>query len=157
MNRRNIIKSFAMTVLAASTLSGTSATAATTRRSVRPVKGKGLSVGQTRRHDEGLAVTFLAVLDDNRCPVNARCVSAGNAEVLLRVKVGKKKAKIVSLNTAGKVDRHVVISANDFPEGMVGIPESYVISIASLTPGRYAGKRIKQSDYRLKLKITTAV
>jgi hypothetical protein len=157
MNRRNIIKSLAMTVLASSTLLGSLATATTPEKPWKPGKGKGLSVGQTLRYDEGLKVTFLAVLKDSRCPINARCVSAGNAKVLLRVKAGNQKPKIVTLNTAGKQGTHIVIPANKFKDGEMGIPKSYGISVGTLTPQPEIGKKTRQSDYRLKLAISVAL
>lgn len=157
MNRRNIIKSLAMTVLASSTLLGSAAHAAAPEKTWDQPKGKGLSVGQTLRYDEDLTVTFLAVLKDSRCPINARCISAGNAKVLLRVKAGNQKPKIVSLNTAGKRGTFIVIPANKLGEGEAGIPKSYGISVGSLSPGREIGKKTKQSDYRLTLSISVAL
>lgn len=143
-----------MTVLGGGALLSNRASAAPPEE---PQKGKRLSVGQTLRYDEGLSVTFLAVLNEGRCPINARCVSAGDAEISLRIKAGNQKPKIVSLHTAGKGKRHIVIPANEFPDGVAGIPKSYTISIASLTPQPYAGEKTPQSAYRLKLKITVAV
>ena len=39
---------------------------------------------------------------------------------------------------------------------MAGIPKSYVVGIAALTPQPEAGKKTLQSDYRLKLDISVA-
>lgn len=153
MKRRQLIQSLAMAVLGGGVLLTTRATAATPGE---PPKGKRLSVGQTLRFDEDLTVTFLAVLKESRCPINAICTSAGYAEVSLRVKVGKQKPKIVSLNTDGKKKRQIIV-AKEYPDGTAGIPKSYAISIASLNPLPFAGKKTKQSDYRLKLKIDVAL
>lgn len=152
MNRRNIIKSLSMTVLASSTLFAPLATAATPEK---PGKDKGLSVGQTLRHDEDLKVTFLAVLKDSRCPIEAKCIAAGKAVVSLRIKVGKQKPRIVSLSTLGK-DRRIIIPLLPDGEVVVGIPKSYAISIASLSPERSISKKLTQADYRLKLKVRVA-
>ncbi|RYD19122.1 MAG: hypothetical protein EOP88_20170 [Verrucomicrobiaceae bacterium] len=153
MKRRQLIQSLALAVLGGGAILTTRATAATPEE---PSKGKRLSVGQTLRFDEDLTVTFLAVLKDGRCPINAICTSAGNAEVSLRVKVGKQKPKIVSLHTDGKKKRQIIV-AKEYPDGMAGIPKSYAISIASLDPLPFAGKKTKQSEYRLKLKIDVAL
>lgn len=155
MNRRNIIKSLAMTVLASSTLLGTIAPAATPEKPEKPAKGKGLSVGQTLRHDEDLKVTFLAVLSDSRCPIEAKCIAAGKAVVSLRIKVGKQRPRIVSLTTLGK-DRRIIIPLLPDGEVVVGIPKSYAISIAALSPERSVSKKLTQADYRLKLKVRVA-
>jgi hypothetical protein len=154
MKRRQLIQSLAMTVLGTGALLTTRTAAATPEE---PPKGKRLSVGETLRYDEDLSVTFLAVLKDGRCPINAICISGGHAEVSLRIKAGNQKPKIVTLHTDGKKNRRIVIPANEFPEGMAGIPKSYTISIASLNPLPYAGKKTLQSDYRLKLKILVAL
>lgn len=156
MKRRQLIQSLAMTVLGTGALLSTRATAATPPPE-EPQKGKRFSVGETLRFDEDLSVTFLAVLKDRRCPINAICIDAGNAEVLLRVKAGNQKPKIVTLHTDGKKKRRIVIPANKYPKGVAGIPKSYTISIASLNPLPYAGKKTLQSDYRLKLEILVAL
>lgn len=113
-----------------------------------------LHVGETSRYDKGgLKITFLSVASDTRCPTNARCISAGDAEVVLKIKAGNQKAKTVTLHTNGK-PRRFVIPAND--SSMIGIPKSYVITLADLTPDRTIGKKIRPRDYEAKLKIQTA-
>ncbi len=114
-----------------------------------------LRVGETLRYDSGLKITFLAVRNDSRCPINARCTWAGDAEVVLRVKAGNQAARTVSIHTNLK-PRKVVIPANVFAPGMTGISKSYIIGIAELTPQPEAGKKTLQSDHRLKLQISVA-
>ncbi|RYD35086.1 MAG: hypothetical protein EOP85_19315 [Verrucomicrobiaceae bacterium] len=155
MKRRELIQSLAMTVLGTGVLLSTRATAASPPE--KPEQDERLSVGETLRFDDGLSVTFLAVLNDGRCPINATCISAGHAEVLLRVKAGNQKAKLVTLHTDGRKKRRITIPANVFPEGQAGIPKSYTISIARLNPLPFAGKKTLQSDYRVKLKILVAL
>jgi hypothetical protein len=155
MKRRHLIKSFAMSVLAGGTLASPLASAATPDKGPWiPVKGKGLSVGRTLRHDEDLAVTFLAVLEDTRCPIEARCIAGGKAVVSLRIKVGKQKPKIVSLSTLGK-NRRIIIPLLPDGEVGVGIPKTYIISIASISPERSIAEELTQADYRLKLLVKT--
>ena len=114
-----------------------------------------LHVGETFRYDSGLKITFLAVKNDSRCPINAQCIWAGDAEVVLRVKAGNQAARKVVIHTNLK-PRTIVIPENVFPPGMFGIPKSYVISIARLTPLPNTESELLQSDYRLKLRISVA-
>lgn len=151
MNRRHLIKSLVLTALGTSLISSNSeaATAADEK------KNKRLRVGETLHYDKDLTIKFLGVKKDGRCPINATCISAGDAEVLLRVKVSGSKARTISLHTNEQPLRHIF--SVQYPEGMVGIPKSYSVSIASLNPLPYAGKKTPQSAYRLKLAIATAV
>lgn len=152
MKRRELIKSIAMTALGAGTFmltTGSSRAEGDARTHERI-----LSVGQTVRFDKALRVTFLKVTKDSRCPVNARCITAGDAEVLLEVKVAGKKPELVKLHTHDD-PRYVVISA--LPDGMIGIPKSYTVKLKSLTPQPVAGKRTRQRDYRLTLGFSIAV
>ena len=148
MNRRHLIRALAMGSCAI--LLGT-----VRANAVEPGKGKNLHVGETLRYDGGLKITFLAVRNDSRCPINAKCIWAGDAEVVLRVKAGNQAARKVTLHTNLK-PQTVVIPAQVFPPGMAGIPKSYVVGIAALTPQPEAGKKTLQSDYRLKLDISVA-
>lgn len=148
MNRRHLIQALAMGSCAF--LFG-----ATRASAVDLENDKALHVGETRRYDSGLKFTFLAVKDDSRCPINAQCVWAGDAEVVLWVKAGNQAARKVRIHTNLKPLK-VVIPANVFPPGMAGIPKSYVISIARLTPLPNTEKKLLQSDYRLKLNISVA-
>ncbi len=146
MNRRQLIRTLTLTTLCASVSPATAA----------EEDDKFLQVGETLKYDSDLEITFLAVPKDSRCPINARCITAGDAVVVLRVKAGNQTARNVRIHTHLK-PRRVVIPANEFPEGMAGIPKSYVISIARLTPQPIAGKKTLQSDYRLRLRISVAV
>jgi hypothetical protein len=150
MNRRHLIKSLALTAFGIS-FSSIPAEAA------KPDKetNKRLKIGETLHYDEGLSITFLAVGKDHRCPINARCIDAGDAEVILRVKLDNQKPRTVTLHTHKK-PRQLVIPV-EYPDGMAGIPKSYLISVASLSPLPYIGKKIRRRDYRLKLAISTAV
>ncbi|RYD45638.1 MAG: hypothetical protein EOP85_08870 [Verrucomicrobiaceae bacterium] len=156
MKRRQIIQSLAMTLIGGGALLGQRLTAAAPEKPEKPSRTKRIPVGRTIRFDKDLSVTFLAVLKDVRCPINATCISAGNAVVSLRVKAGNQKPKVISLNTDGVKKRSFTIPAYKLSEGMAAIPKSYTISIASLDPLPFAGKKTKQSDYRLRLDISVA-
>ncbi len=146
MNRRHLIRTLAMTVL------GTSASFAAGAENKADV----LRAGESLRYDEDLKITFIAVTKDQRCPINAQCLTQGDAVVVLRVKAGNQAARNVRIHTDLK-PRKVVIPANEFPPGMAGIPKSYVIGIAKLNPLPTAGKITPQSKYRLRLRISEAV
>ena len=63
-----------------------------------------VGLGQMRNVD-GVRVTPLRVIEDSRCPMNAKCTWAGNARVQLTVK-GNKGSRTIELNTGR--DPHVV-------------------------------------------------
>jgi len=59
-----------------------------------------LEVGQTVLVDgAGFGITFVAVTEDSRCPVDVTCVWAGNATVELRVSMSETVDTTVTLNT----------------------------------------------------------
>lgn len=151
MNRRHLIKSLVLASIGSTLL--TSQAGATTP--AKGKKGKALSVGQTLRFDDDLSITFIRVKKDARCPINAMCLTAGDAEVILLVKVGSGRPRIVSLHTNDEPNSLVL--PVKYPKGFMGIPKSYLVSIANLNPLPYAGKKTRQSDYRLKLAISPAV
>ena len=146
MNRRRLIRTLALTALAVS-----ASPAAAAQKNERVLK-----VGESMRFDSELEITFLAVRKDSRCPINARCMTPGDAVVVLRVAAGNQPARNYRIHTH-LAPRKLVIPANEFPPGMAGIPKSYVISIARLTPQPTAGRKTLQSEYRLRLRITVAV
>ncbi|GAA5128023.1 hypothetical protein JIN84_07830 [Luteolibacter yonseiensis] len=153
MNRRHLLKSLVLTALGSSLIAPGSSAATPTPE--KTGKNKPLKVGETLHFDKDLSIKFLSVKKDHRCPINARCITAGDAEVLLRVKVGSGKPRIVSLHTDEEPNSHVF--AVKYPKGTMGIPKSYLVSIGSLNPLPYAGRKTRQSDYRLRLAISTAV
>ena len=92
MNRRHLIRALALGSCAF-LLGAVRASAA------EPGNEKTLHVGETLRYDRGLKITFLAVRNDSRCPINAKCIWAGDAAVVLRVKAGNQAARRVTLHT----------------------------------------------------------
>lgn len=150
MIRRKFLKTLTLTAIGSTFISLNSEAASPTKG-----KRKVLSVGETLHFDDGLSITFIRVKKDQRCPINAKCLTAGDAEILLRVKVDGRKARTVSLHTNEQPLNHVF--SVRYPEGMAGIPKSYNVSIGSLNPLPYAGKKTPQRAYRLKLAISTAV
>ena len=152
MKRRDLIKSMAAALGALPLMS---LTAAAAPESMPGDGTRTLAVGQTVRFDKGgIRVKFIKVAKDSRCPMNARCITAGDAEVILEVKVGSKKPELVTLHTHDE-PRYAVFSA--IPDGMIGIPKSYTVSLQELTPQPIAGRKTRQRDYRLTLGFSIAV
>jgi len=64
-----------------------------------PVSVK-IRLGQSKTADGGkVTIKFLSVVEDSRCPMNARCVWAGNAKIKVTVTVGRQRAETVELNS----------------------------------------------------------
>src|SRR5580765_7827586 len=58
-----------------------------------------IRIGQQRSADQGnIRLKFISVLEDSRCPMNARCIQAGNARIKVAATSGRT-SKIVELNT----------------------------------------------------------
>lgn len=57
----------------------------------------------------GLAVTFLGVREDSRCPAGARCVWEGNAAVALELAIGRRMPQTATVHT-GVEPRAVAIA-----------------------------------------------
>lgn len=59
-----------------------------------------ISMGKQKTADRGrLTIKFEKIIEDSRCPPNARCIWAGNARIRLAVSKGKMAPKYVELNT----------------------------------------------------------
>lgn len=154
MNRRSLLKSFALALFAGAISTATPAMAgpASGTKPAEPV----LRVGKSHRYYEDLRITLVKVKYDHRCPINAQCISAGDAKVILRVKVAGKRAREYALHTDHKPNV-LVIPAHAGKQDEISIPKSYVISIKNLLPVPYAGKKTPQRAFRLKLKVDIAI
>ena len=61
-----------------------------------------IRIGQQRSADNGkVTIKFISVLEDSRCPMNARCIQAGNARIKVVVSKGHS-SRTVELNTNTK-------------------------------------------------------
>ena len=59
-----------------------------------------ISEGNQKSADRGkLTVKFVSIIEDSRCPMNAKCVWAGNAKIKLAISKGKAAPKMIELNT----------------------------------------------------------
>lgn len=64
-----------------------------------------LRLGQQKFVSNGkLTVKFLSVVEDSRCPINARCIWAGNAKIRVSVAKGRAAARIIELETRSGQD-----------------------------------------------------
>jgi len=118
---------FLLAALAATALSGCAATAANSSGS-QPPEGPA-RIGQTVYVD-GPRVTPLKLIEDSRCPMNARCVWAGR--VVLRVKV-----------QGGAWQRTIDLTLGEPVQVADG-----GLTLVSVTPDRRTDKVLKPRDYR---------
>ena len=116
-----------LTAIAPIALAGCAATAANPP-AVQPPEGPA-RLGQTVYVD-GPRVTPLRVIEDSRCPMNARCVWAGR--VVLRVKV-----------QGGAWQREVDLTLGEPAQVADG-----GLTLVSVTPDRRTDRAIKPRDYR---------
>ena len=120
-------KALILTALASIALAGCTATGANPP-SAQPPEGPA-RIGQTVYVD-GPRVTPLKVIEDSRCPMNARCVWAGR--VVLRVKV-----------QGGAWQRQIDLTLGEPVQVADG-----GLTLVSVTPDRRTDKAIKPRDYR---------
>lgn len=58
-----------------------------------------MRVGEQKSADRRrLTIKFVSVVEDSRCPMNARCIWAGNAKIKIAVSKGKMAPKFVELS-----------------------------------------------------------
>lgn len=76
-----------------------------------------------------------------------------SAAVLLLAYVGRRPAKLIKIHTFH--EPQVVVLSNLLGR-MSGIPKSYAVRVAWLTPYRKIGRRIRQADDRVELDISVA-
>jgi hypothetical protein len=85
-----------------------------------------IPLGETRLLDEErLAISFVRVMEDSRCPAGVQCVTAGNAIVGL------------ILHERGEATRPVTLNTHTQPRTVSH--EGYVVSVVDLVPLPTAG------------------
>jgi hypothetical protein len=87
-----------------------------------------------------VSVTFSQVANDSRCPTDAVCVWAGDAAAQLRVQMADAELWAGQLHTT--LQPKVAAAGN------------YDVTLIGVTPAPKSGTSIKQSDYRVLLRIT---
>ena len=86
-----------------------------------------------------LKLTFRGVDADSRCPIDAICVWAGDAEVALKIEQGSQAA-VASLHTMLEPKKTEW--------------NGYTVSLVSLTPVGQASKPVDPKDYRAQVLVT---
>lgn len=97
---------------------------------------------QVRIADANLTIGFHNVPSDSRCPINAMCVWAGNAVVVLGVHVGPPDAR--------PPDLQVIL--NTFLDPRAAPIDGYVLQLIRLTPEPVAGQP-QPKPYRATLRL----
>jgi len=83
----------------------------------------------------GITVTFAGVLEDSRCPINAVCVRAGNAKVVLGLQNPTRSAEV---------------NIPDQPRGV--FIDRIEIRLIELNPAPEVGKELDEGSYRVTLR-----
>jgi hypothetical protein len=100
-----------------------------------------LKVGQQASvRGENVAITFLAVTEDSRCPKGADCIWVGNGRVVLELRKNGSSATSAELNTFLEPRRVLYLD--------------YQIHLISLVPYPRVDARIDPSDYAATLMVT---
>ena len=94
--------------------------------------GETISVGELR-------LTFRSVEGDSRCPIDAICVWAGDAEIALRIEQGSQAA-VAALHTMLEPKKTEW--------------NGYTIALVSVAPSRNSTSSIDPKDYRAQLIVT---
>jgi hypothetical protein len=94
--------------------------------------GETVSVGDLR-------LTFRGVENDSRCPIDAVCVWAGDAEIALRIEQGSQAA-VAALHTTLDPKKTEW--------------NGYTVQLVSLAPATRASKAIDPADYRATILVT---
>ena len=80
-----------------------------------------------------LTIRFVEVVEDSRCPENARCVWAGNAKIKIEVKSKGAASQTIELNTNG----------NDKSARYNGL----LIELIDVSPAKKTNAPIKKNAY----------
>lgn len=86
-----------------------------------------------------LRLTFKSVEGDSRCPIDAVCVWAGDAEIALKIEQGSQSA-VAALHTSVEPKKTVW--------------NGYTIAFVSIAPSKSAATPVDPKDYRAQLVVT---
>lgn len=98
-----------------------------------------LKAGQTSAAG-GLGVTFVGVTNDWRCPINALCISSGDAYL-----------KFVLAANNDLADYQLQVEHPDYRRTTY---RGYTLEVQSLEPYPYTVNPIKPEDYKVTVKVT---
>jgi hypothetical protein len=130
----------ALAACSSSTSTGTDAKAQTSQTVSQREVGRAfdIKIGETLGVGD-LRLTFKSVEGDSRCPIDAVCVWAGDAEIALRIEQGSQSA-VAALHTMLEPKKTEW--------------NGYTISFVSLAPSPRAATPIDPKDYRAQLVVT---
>ena len=129
----------AIAACSSSTTADVSAPAQTNTTTTQREVGKAtMKIGDSIVMGE-LRLTFRSVEGDSRCPIDAVCVWAGDAEIAL---------KIEQANRAAVAALHTMLEPKKTEWN------GYTISLVSLTPVRRAADAVNPEDYRAEVVVT---
>lgn len=97
-----------------------------------------LAVGQRAALAAGPAVTFAAVVEDSRCPIDAICIQAGRAVVRLSLAAGDRTRDLLLMTRDGAAADTV---------------ESLEIRLLTLLPAPRAAAPTPADSYRVTLRV----
>jgi hypothetical protein len=92
--------------------------------------------------DEGLAVTFLEVMEDSRCPSDVMCIQAGQATIKIKVEMAERELGTLSLTLGGGV--------GSVPETL----EGYTFKLVRLDPHPISTHQPQPGEYLAFLEVT---
>jgi hypothetical protein len=92
-----------------------------------------------------LLITFLAVIEDSRCPADVVCVWQGDAAMTFRIERATAQAPFVALDTL-----HTEL------QPQVATRAGYRVEVKGLQPYPYSSDEPGTRDYRVTLKVTRA-
>ena len=87
-------------------------------------------IGESVNKD-GLSIKLLGVNNDSRCPMNARCIWAGNVVLTAQLVAGNTEADVL------------------LEQGKTTFFGGYAISIGDVKPDKLANKEIAKTDYQI--------
>ena len=97
-----------------------------------------ISQGQTIAIVEGVAVKFVGVTGDSRCPADAMCIQGGDAVV---------KMEVVSDGSKREIELH---TGDMRPVTAGGI----TVALLELSPYPFSSRTISQEEYKARLRVT---
>ena len=96
-----------------------------------------LAAGQSAiLDDDDLSVSFVRVLNDSRCPIDATCIQAGDATMSVRAALQDRPAMTLKLTLFG---------------GATAVYEGFVFHAQQLLPGQQTGRTIPPGAYSVQL------
>ena len=130
----------ALAACSSNTSTGTDATLQTSQTVAQREIGRAfeMKIGETISVGE-LRLTFRSVAGDSRCPIDAVCVWAGDAEIALRIEQGTQAA-VAALHTMLEPKKTEW--------------NGYTIALVSVSPAPKASSSIDPKDYRAQLLVT---